>query len=353
MNNLHVIRPINWNDLDAFTSFALMARVGITSMPKNRDLLRKKIETSLCSFAAEISEPKKESYLFVLENMHSGETGGVCGICSKTGVTEPKYYYQVDIIHKEAMGLPVPKQIHVLRPINFHNGPTEIGNLYLDPHFRKEGLGRLLSLSRFLFIACFPDRFDDVVVAEMRGDIDKNNTSPFWEGFGRHFLDMEFPELMHLLEKGKGFIPRILPDFPVYISLLSKQTQEAIGKVHENTRPALNLLNQEGFKHSDYIDIFDAGPMITARQESIRTIKESKLANVHEIKEGPIESELFILCNNQIDFRACYGKLQIAAEDNVIISPSVAEALKVKTGDLIRYVTADRKKPLEGHHESA
>lgn len=346
---MHVIRPITLSDLDALTNFAFMARVGITSMPKNRELLKKKIESSLTSFAANISEPKAEIYLFVLENTEKGDIGGVSGIFSKTGVDEPKYYYQIDIVHKEGLGLPVPKEIRVLKPINFHNGPSEIGSLYLDPYFRKEGLGRLLSLSRFLFASCFPERFDDVIIAEMRGDIDKSNTSPFWEGFGRNFLDMEFIDLMQLLEKGKSFIPRILPDFPVYITLLPKKTQETIGKVHDNTKPALNMLVQEGFTRSNYIDIFDAGPMITARREEIRTTKVSKLAKVHEMTTQSVSSDLFIICNNRLDFRACYGNLIMTSEYNAILPAYVTEGLNLKEGDIFRYVAAAPKKEVLDH----
>jgi|694.fasta_scaffold45851_2 arginine N-succinyltransferase len=345
---MFIIRPIRLTDLDAYTNFAFMANVGITSMPKNRELLKKNIEESLASFAPAINSPKNENYLFALEKMNNGDIGGVSAIYSKSGVEEPKYYYHIDTLHKEGLGLPVPKNIKILKAVNIHNGPSEIGSLYLDPYFRKEGLGRLLSLSRLLFAACFPERFDDVIVADMRGYIDKSNTAPFWEGFGRHFLDLEFPALMQLLEKGKSFIPRIIPDYPAYISLLPKKIQEAIGKVHDNTKPALNMLVQEGFIRSDYIDIFDAGPMITARREEIRCVKESHLAKVREITSEDIPSEKYIICNNRIDFKACFGHLEVSSDFGARLAVSVAEVLDLKIGDIFRYVSASPKKLSEG-----
>ena len=45
-------------------------------------------------------------------------------------------------------------------------------------------MGRFLSLVRFLFIAAYPDCFENEIIAEMRGHIEENNKSFFgnpWE----------------------------------------------------------------------------------------------------------------------------------------------------------------------------
>ena len=47
-------------------------------------------------------------------------------------------------VHKEA------KTLHLVQE---HNGPCEIGSLFLHPDYRKGGNGWLLSLVRFLFMA--------------------------------------------------------------------------------------------------------------------------------------------------------------------------------------------------------
>jgi arginine N-succinyltransferase len=53
-----------------------------------------------------------------------------------------------------------------------HNGPAEIGSLFLSPEYRGRDAGRLLQLSRFLFVAEHPDAFEPQVVSELRGVID-------------------------------------------------------------------------------------------------------------------------------------------------------------------------------------
>ena len=66
-----------------------------------------------------------------------------------------------------------------------------------------------------------------------------------------------------------------MPKYPIYVSLLSKQAQAVIGKVHEKTKPALQLLEQEGFICRGYVDIFDAGPTVEANLKHIRTAQMS------------------------------------------------------------------------------
>lgn len=68
-------------------------------------------------------------------------------------------------------------------------GSSELCTLFLDPEWRKEGNGYLLSKSRFMFMAAFRDKFNDKVVAEMRGVIDEHGYSPFWQSLGKRFFD--------------------------------------------------------------------------------------------------------------------------------------------------------------------
>src|SRR5260370_21373981 len=69
-----------------------------------------------------------------------------------------------------------------------HKGLSEVCTLSLRPEFRRPGRGLLLSLSRFLFMSCFPQRFDERVIAELRGFTNKGGLSPFWQAIGRHFF---------------------------------------------------------------------------------------------------------------------------------------------------------------------
>lgn len=337
---MHVIRPIKQDDFETYVQFAFAARLGMSSMPKNQELLQNNIKSSLAAFSSNNLVSENHLYLFVLEDLATKEIGGTCGIYSQIGVDFPYYYYREETLYpKSYESFPIPKEIRILKTIEITRGPSEICSLYLFPSFRKEGLGRLLSLSRFLFIAAFPTCFQETVIAEMRGFIDKNNYTPFWEFLGRHFLNYDYSEVQHIKETDKQFIPYILPQYPIYIDLLPKEAQNMIGNVHENTHPALRILEQEGFKMSQDYDIFDAGPVIKSDKHSIRTIKASSKKKVVQIVNQPITSIKYIVSNGKKAFRACYSFLK-DSDEGVILPVETAEALLLEKGDFIIFAPA-------------
>jgi arginine N-succinyltransferase len=188
-----IIRPITANDTEAFIRIAFEASMGITSMPKNEEILLQKVELSLQSFAKDVKEAGNELYLFVLEDTQTNTIGGTCGIVAKTTMSEPPlYFYRIESMQQHPPFVPTAKEIPFMRIVRYYETPTEICSLYLSPNFRQKGQGRLLSLSRFLFMASFPERFDKMVFAEMRGYIDKNDASPFWEGIAPRHIKCHF-----------------------------------------------------------------------------------------------------------------------------------------------------------------
>jgi arginine N-succinyltransferase len=237
-------------------------------------------------------------------------------------------------IHKcETLG--IRKEISTLHLVREHSGPSEIGGLLLGREYRKQGNGRLLSLFRFLFMAEIPERFEPMVIAEMRGVVERDGSSPFWEAIGRHFFDIDYPNADLLSVMDKRFIADLMPTAPIYIPLLPQSAQDVIGKVHPQTEPALKMLLEEGFKYTGMIDIFEGGPIISCPLTEVRIVKESRAAAITEI--APLEDETapFIIARFGEDFRACAGNLSLVNETGVVVSPVIAAALKVREGDRI------------------
>jgi arginine N-succinyltransferase len=246
----------------------------------------------------------------------------------------------------------VGKVVHASRELNVHNtvdiltfcndysGVSEICTLFLQEKARKGLAGRLLSKCRFLFMAQHQNRFADIVIAEMRGVSDEHGRSPFWEWLEDHFFSVDFPTADYLTGIGnKVFIAELMPKYPIYINLLSKAAQQCIGQVHEKTLPALKMLENEGFKCRGYVDIFDAGPTVEADLTNIATVRQSRLATVQVSDDPSLDAsdEHFIINAKVADFRACVGPLKQLDNERVCISRKVADALKVKDGEQIRY----------------
>ena len=219
-----IIRPIAQKDLTIFAEFSFESILGMTNLPRDRNKFFDKIIHSEASFAAAVNEPGQEEYYFVLEDLTTGRIGGTCGILAQS-TQSFGYIYRLETIKSKANKVPLPKEIKLLKVALNPPNASEICALYLQPTFRHSGLGRLLSLSRFLFIAAFRQRVRKKIVAEMRGYIDNRQISPFWEAIGRHFCDLSFVELMAQLDQSHDFIKEILPKYPIYISLLPKEAQ--------------------------------------------------------------------------------------------------------------------------------
>lgn len=337
---MHIIRPIRQDDAEAYAKFAFAAHLGMSNLPKNTESLHKNIQASLAAFASQGTSDRNWFYLFVIEDLATKEIGGICGIYSQIGIDYPYYYYREETLTpKPYKELPIKSPLRILKPVKINQGPSEICSLYLAPPFRKEGLGRLLSLSRFLFIAAFSSRFQESILAEMRGCIDQNNYTPFWEYLGRRFLDVDYAKAQHIRNTDKNFIPYILPEYPIYVDLLPKEAQEMIGKVYENTVPALKMLEKEGFKLKKDYDVFDAGPVVQAQTKAIRTIQATSKGILKDIAKEPLPSNKYIVANGKLDFRACFSFLKHSGED-VWIPAETAEALSLQKGDGIHFATA-------------
>ncbi|MBI4559027.1 MAG: arginine N-succinyltransferase [Candidatus Hydrogenedentes bacterium] len=342
-----VVRPAHETDLDAVVNLAAEATAGITTLPCDREVLRRRVAQSCRSFEVMPDRPQGEVYQFILEDIAAKRVVGTCGMVSKVGGFEPFYAYRVVTRVHESLMLNVRKEIQELQLVREHNGPCEIGSLFLTAPYRRGGHGRLLSLSRFLFLAEHPQAFETVVIAEMRGVIDRAGHSPFWEALGRHFFDVELPEADHLSMVNKRFIAELLPTQPIFIPLLPREAQEVIGHVHEETRPALKLLRDEGFRQTNMVDIFDGGPLVSCRLPEIRTVRESRRATVAAIHEDLPDAETFLVSNARPDFRAGRSAVQELADGTVRLPRETASALEVVVGDTVRIVSP-RPKGAEG-----
>lgn len=333
-----VVRAATMRDLDPLYELIAASTYGLTTLKISREQLRERLEESEFAFSRRPRRPSGQPYVFVMEDLAHGRIVGTCAIYSKVGGYEPFYAYRIETIVQESVQIGVKKSLEVLHLLKEHDGPTEIGSLYLDAAYRGAGNGRLLSLSRFLFIAEFPERFDAEVIAEMRGVVDDSGRSPFWEALGRHFFDIEFPKAETMTTVSKNFIAELMPKHPIYVVLLPEAARQTIGKVHPQTEPALALLKQEGFEQRGLIDIFDGGPVVHVSTAQIRSVRQSRLQTVTGIDESLTAPTLLVANVRDAGFRCCLGQVMEQEGEQARIDRVTALSLGVKVGDRIRCV---------------
>lgn len=332
-----LFRSARDTDLDAIHHLAEESGVGITTLSKDKEILGKRLHWSTDSYKKIIEKPNNEYYLFVLENPTNKKIIGVSGIESCTGHEAPFYSYKISKRTRICRSLNIRSDYEVLSLVNDNQGRSEICTLFLEPQYRKNQNGLLLSKARFLFIAQHPERFASTVIAEMRGISDANGISPFWENVGSHFFHMSFAEADRLtLATDKQFIADLMPRNPIYVKLLSTEAQAVIGQAHPSTQAAMNILLKEGFRYNKYIDIFDGGPTLEVPLSKIKTIELSRVVTIKNISDE-VSSTNYLLANTQLDFRATINSALINRENNTcIISKKTANLLQVKCGNQLR-----------------
>ncbi|PQO25760.1 arginine N-succinyltransferase [Blastopirellula marina] len=333
-----LIRPVEERDLDQLHELAQLTKYGLTTLPKDRATFEKRVRQSLRAFAdLDDADPQGQLYLFVMEDTSLRKVVGTCGIVSKVGGFKPFYAFRLEPEIQESKLLGSKHEHRVLHLVKNHDGPTEIGSLFLHPDFRGGGNGRVLSLSRFLFLAEYPQLFEQEVIAEMRGVVDEAGQSPFWEALGVHFFGIDFPNADMLSLINKDFIEELIPRHPVYLDLLSPEAQASVAQVHSNTVPARRLLESEGFAYDNLVDIFEAGPVLHCAQRMIRTVQQSRVLPIMSI-ESTLKEDHFLAIVSAKDpfFRISGGKI-IEKQQGLVIESQLAEELQVTIGQSVRF----------------
>ncbi len=332
------LRPAKISDHAAVLALAKEAGFGMTSLPPDEAVLAEKIDNSIASFDGSARMKGKEAFFFVLEDPEKdGYIAGTCGIKAHVGLTQPFYSYKLTTITQASQQLSVFSKHTILQVTNDLTGYSEVGSLFLSPAYRRDRIGKMLSLSRFMFMAAFAEYFSDLVLAEMRGVHDAEGNAPFYNAVARTFFQMPFAKADYVnATQGNQFINDLMPKYPIYLELLPKSAQKVVGQVNPASEPAQFMLERQGFKPSGYVDIFDGGPTLTAERAQIRTIRESACVRVIATASMAEDAEKIMASNEKFaGFHVAMGRIARSPE-GVTISPRLAERLNISVGDMIR-----------------
>jgi arginine N-succinyltransferase len=269
---------------------------------------------------------------------------GISAILGAVGLNEPWYNYHVGTQVHASRELDVYTAAPTLFLTNDHTGHSELSSLFVDVRHRRARNGPLIAKARLLFIAEFAQAFAPKVIAEMRGRLDANGRSPFWEGLGRHFFAIEFSRADYLTGIGqKAFVAELMPRHPVYTTLLPPEARSVIGQVHADTEAARGMLESEGFRYEGYVDIFDAGPTLECFRDDIHAVRQSQVLPVAIGEENPVPDSLtdevvwLIATRSFENFRAILAPAPVRIARFPLL-PHAAKALGVGTGDTVRAV---------------
>ncbi|MDP4568014.1 arginine N-succinyltransferase [Pseudomonas sp. LPH60] len=331
-----IVRPIRVTDLPGVLALLEGSCRELNNLSTDPERLAHRLRWAQRTFASRV-ERADADYLFVLED-DDQQIIGICGLSGAIGLREPCYNYRVGITRGRAPGLGIDKEIPTLFLCNEMTGHSQLCSLFLRRDQRQGYTGRLLSTARLLFVAEHPTLFGDKLVAELRGQLDSQGCSPFWDSLGRHFFKMDFQQANRLSSHGsKSFIAELMPRQPLYTCLLSPQAQAAIGQAHQSTEQAVNILRDEGFSHQGCIDIFDGGPLIEAEVAKIRSVRESQTLPLL-VGRPDEQAPVWLIHNRRLEncrITAAPGRLVSGC---LLVDRLTAKRLQLQPGDSVRAV---------------
>lgn len=331
-----VVRPSELSDLDALIALAEMAGPGFTSLAVGANVLEERLKKSVQSFRSADQVSPDHIYLLMLEDSKTGKVVGMSAIKAQIGIKDPFFNFRILRIGRKSNVTNKRYDMEVLMMVNEYNGATEVGSLYVLPEMRGTGAGRLISQARYMLMAAKPARFAENVISELRGHVDEDGNSPFWEAIGRKFFQMDFTEADHFsAEQDSQFILDLMPRYPIYVELLPESAREVMGQTHPAGVGAKKFLEAEGFRYTGMIDIFDGGPSMSAPLTDIRTVKDSRV-DMPKSSDKKLTLRALI-SNDRIDgFRSIFSKIDFEGEQ-ILMSQEDLAALEVEAGEKVRF----------------
>ncbi len=377
------VRPGRLSDLDALENMARAARPVLHSLPDDRQALEARVALSEDSFHADVDLPGEEFYLFVLEDRATGALLGTSSIVASAGYAAPFYAFRNDALIHASRELNVNRKIHALTMSHELTSKSRLAGFYLDPAMTSgagahslslpakaaDGAAHLLSRARMMYVAANRRRFTPEVFSLLLGVTDEAGTSPFWEAVGRKFFGRDFSDIEKISGgRSATFIAEVMPSYPLYVPLLPEAAQRVLGEPNARSLLAYDIHLEEGFEPDRFVDIFDAGPVLTAHVDRSACVTDSETRIVREMREprpsiaaeeapraaeGPAGSATtatgaegttaYLVASNRAgEFRCVLAELPEESEEAPLTSAARA-VLEVLHGDPVRCVPLHRR----------
>jgi arginine N-succinyltransferase len=337
------VRPARLADLDALELMARAAHPVLHSLPRDRAVLETRVALSEDSFRAEVDFPGEEFYLFVLEDSETHALHGTSSIVASAGYSEPFYAFRNDALIHASRELKVNRKIHALTMSHELTGKSRLAGFYVDPSVREatESAAHLLSRARMMYVAANRKRFSEDVFSLMLGVTDDAGVSPFWEAVGRKFFGRDFEQVE--LESGgrsRTFIAEVMPSYPLYVPLLPAEAQRVLGEPDDGALLAYDIHLEEGFEPDRFVDIFDAGPVLTvpvARSASVLA-NETRIVRSLTDDASPSGAPYLVAAGGAHQFRCVLASLPAGRAGGAPLGAALREALGVIEPDSVRCV---------------
>lgn len=336
----YVVRPARSADIDDFRTLRALAGAGFTSMMVDDAVLEARLLQAEAAFASPSGPPAGQRYLMALEHRATKRVVGSAAVKATVGDHPPFFNFRILKIAQASAAAKRRFDLDVLILVNEFTRCSEVGSLFVLDQHRAGGVGRLVAQARYLLMAADPQRFAQIVVSELRGVVDDEGRSPFWDALGQHFFQMPFADADRLsATTDNQFILDLMPKYPIYVDLLPPEARAVIGRCNPKGEGALKLLQWEGFQFDRVVDIFDGGPLVSCPRDTIRTFREAKRMIV--VADDDSAATPALIARNDVAAFACTRGGVRPRGDGVALTPQARAAIGAQLGDAVLVWTAE------------
>lgn len=218
--------------------------------------------------------------VWLVEDQPGGRPLATARLASALGLDAPRFFYHVGCVVHAARELRLFQRQRTLFLSNDYTGASELCDVALETQDiglpeQARALNLLLQ-ALLLWIAQHRASYAHSLVLALPGVSDATAGSPFWQGLGRHFYPGDPAQALRAEGRAwKGEVAALMPRHPLYASFLPAAAQAAIAQPHPLTRPLVEVLEHEGFRYGHHVDVVDAGPVLEAVPDDLRSVGAS------------------------------------------------------------------------------
>jgi arginine N-succinyltransferase len=204
------------------------------------------------------------------------------------GLAHPRYWYHLGEVVHAAADLGMFRRERTLLLGNDLTGSAELAEFAIDRRVDPASAVTLAqTLVRAALLLLYRDtpanlRASSRVIAPMPGLRDRDGSSPFWRGLGRHFYAGDVDRAM---ARFGGLwlthVAALLPRHPLVVSMLDGAAQAAIGSVDAASHLWRDACVGSGLRPGQHVHVHDAGPVFEASLELLNCAQPMHICGLH------------------------------------------------------------------------
>lgn len=351
-------------DVDALFMLAEQAAgLGMTSFKADRAALTKKVTNTKRTLNGEEFEDPTEKIIFIVLEDENGQVIGCAAIYPDIGDQHP--CWRIERGHDG-------KITGLKRDDDFLKHAIEVGTLFVtnDDQHRGKGLGRFLSIARFLYIAndnagifneeqkviaqiapqepedpsaqSFADLFTENFFKPLEPGTEKTTFKQADDYVAEHGYGTFFNEEVFEVAKSKEVFVEGNTTQNFSGLVISRDMAKLLDIQKNEGPPALKILESLGFQHGGYLDFHGGGPISCTKISEIDPVQNSVVSVLKETPEdrdGLKKHQIAIATSTNEDFSVVSVEGYIDDEGNIYVDDpdGVLGALGLEEGSEIRY----------------